>query len=161
MVFTVHEQIKALECDSSNDTLHAEVDANLAELRRLLMFLQQLVQNESAERREMWKNRVQGLEQELYSISKDRDKLRSRHMQRQREGDMRNELMAGRAGNELHNKIDSYVSEHDSLLRSNAMVDQQLGMGQNALQSLARQRNALKSSRRKVLDIANTMGTNY
>jgi hypothetical protein len=57
-----------------------------------------------------------------------------------------------------HARLGGFISEQESLQRSNDMLGQQLSQGAAALHSLGEQRSRLKSARTKVLDVANVMG---
>lgn len=50
------------------------------------------------------------------------------------------------------------LKENDSLSRSTTMADYYLEMGKNSLTSLYDQKNILKSAKKRILDMANSLG---
>lgn len=153
------------------EQLVADTETSVRQLSRLIQELQRLVSQEGPGRREQWRQRVHALLTETQQLTRSREQCVRRFRARSHNaaGSLtRQELFSGRGGSgshhaqsNMHAQLDRHVAEHESLTRSNRAIDQQLGMGAAALQSLQQQRHTLKQARRKAWDVANVMGLSH
>ena len=137
------------------------IDATLSSLLRLIQDMESLSSSEHPARREMWRSRVRGMSDELLSIRAAYTRSQLAGQRRQHEAAVRADLLSGaqrRRDSNLTAGIDSLARENDSLLNSHRLIDEFTAMASASLDSLQRQRGALKGVHRKVLDVANSIG---
>lgn len=121
--------------------------------------------NMEGARREMWKQRVRGLADEVYQLRTaftraQQQNPHSAYSQQASAAAVRNELFGRSANGERAqlSAVDSFARQNDSLNRSHHMMDELHEMGSRALDSLRVQRGTLKGAHRKALDVANILG---
>ena len=134
-----------------------DVDLHLTALERAVQDMESLVAQEGA-RKEMWRSRVRQMADECLSLRASFTRSQQAQARRQREEDVRRELLSGARRRETANGIDALSRESDSLQHSHRMLDDFTAMGQSALDGLQRQRANLKSVHRRVLDVGNSVG---
>jgi Golgi SNAP receptor complex protein 2 len=144
-----------------------DVMQQLTQLSRYLCEMD-AVANEAplaSQRNVMWTRRVKQLTDEHCALQRAFNKyVSSNQAAQQRITRMQlfgtdNDAKAGFGdGGSSVRLTDAYIHENESLTRSSALVDDLQGMGQDALRSLSRQRDTLKSAHRKLLNVANSLG---
>jgi golgi SNAP receptor complex member 2 len=101
--------------------------------------------------------RVLQCEQEVLSLENAVSASLSR-MHRVQTLAQQREALFGLRGDTPQIVVDTYLEEGESLKRSHAMIDENMGVSQTILSALASQRRRLKGARRKLLDVANVLG---
>uniref|UniRef100_A0A7S0VN98 Membrin n=1 Tax=Hemiselmis tepida TaxID=464990 RepID=A0A7S0VN98_9CRYP len=132
----------------------------LDQAKGLLANMDSLVAAESANKREMWRAKVQNLREELRSLGVAFDKEARRIGSKEQEVADRAALFAGRGGvtGVAAAPTAEDVENNISLRRSTAAVDDLEARGMHMLGSLSGQKEMLKGAHKKVLDVMNTLG---
>lgn len=143
------------------DALERSVSAAVDELGRRIQGLENLIHREPPSRREVWRGRVERLAQDFYGFRTSVERHWRRMSQAERERRIQGELFAGRSeGGDASGSsaVDAYLKEAESLERSKRYVDGLKEYGTAVLRQMDEQGDLLKSARRKVWDVANTLG---
>jgi len=167
-VFTLQQQLSSYESGASlSHSAELAIQHGLDSLARSCGEME-LAANKEGARREMWKQRIRGLQDEVHMMraSFTRAQQSNPHSamnQAAASQAVRDELFAGRSSSSSStttnpSAIDSFVRQHDSLERSHRMMDDLQEMGARALDSLRSQRTTLKGAHRKAMDVANVLG---
>ena len=129
-----------------------------------------LIVKENPSKRDTWKRKVSQISEECDQYRIALDRFGSRESRRMQEEQEREELMRKmNGGGNMNNasgdvtlnmgsSYDAEASAGMSMRRSNQMVDDLLDSGANILGSLHEQKDRLKSARRKVLNVLDTLG---
>ena len=129
-----------------------------------------LIAKENPSKRDTWKRKVSQISEECDQYRIALDRFGSRESRRMQEEQEREELMRKmNGGGNMNNasgdvtlnmgsSYDAEASAGMSMRRSNQMVDDLLDSGANILGSLHEQKDRLKSARRKVLNVLDTLG---
>ncbi|MCJ1297196.1 Golgi SNAP receptor complex member 2 [Xylographa carneopallida] len=142
-------------------SMERSIDSTLASLLRLVQDMESLCSSEHPARREMWRTRIRAMSDEVLSIRAGYARVQQTQQRRQHEQAVRADLLSGaqrRRDGGSASGIDSLARENDSLLNSHRLLDEFTAMASASLDSLQRQRGALKGVHRKVLDVANSIG---
>ena len=140
-------------------TMEHAIDTTLSALLRCIQDMESLSSSEHPARREMWRSRIRAMSDELLSLRAAHTRTQLAQQRRQHEATVRAELLSGaQRRRDNGTGIDSLSRENDSLLNSHRLIDEFTAMASASLDSLHRQRGALKGVHRKVLDVANSIG---
>merc|ERR1711862_674800 len=100
-------------------------------------------------------------EQDASEMQRSIDKQIGHLFKAKREEEDRNRLFGDRGGNGKSCAKDDYSSmlkERDALQRSSQMLDDMIGQGQATLTQMIGQNAVLKGAKRKLLDVASSIG---
>jgi Golgi SNAP receptor complex protein 2 len=148
----------------SSQQAELRLHQTLESLGRACAEMDQAANTEPGSRRDMWRARVRGLQDELAVLRTaftraQRQNPHSSLSEQAASAAIRSQLFEGRSTQpSTLSAVDSFARQHDSLTRSNRFVDELAVMGSSALDSLRAQRSTLKGAHRKALDMANTLG---
>jgi len=129
-----------------------------------------LIVKENPSKRDTWKRKVSQISEECDQFRVALDRFGSRESRRMQEEQEREELMRRISGGgnmnngggdvtlNMGSSYDAEASAGMSMRRSGQMVDDLLDSGANILGSLHEQKDRLKSARRKVLSVLDTLG---
>ena len=129
-----------------------------------------LIVKENPSKRDTWKRKVSQISEECDQFRVALDRFGSRESRRMQEEQEREELMRRISGGgnmnngggdvtlNMGSSYDVEASAGMSMRRSGQMVDDLLDSGANILGSLHEQKDRLKSARRKVLSVLDTLG---
>uniref|UniRef100_A0A7S0G345 Uncharacterized protein n=1 Tax=Rhodosorus marinus TaxID=101924 RepID=A0A7S0G345_9RHOD len=143
---------------------NADFEALRGTLEALRVAQVQLGQNfnsEPAHKREIWRQKLLQLEQNIVDLYQRQERCLSKARAAQSEQRIRDELLGRRSqanGGDTTIQIDGYEAEAKSLNRSSTMSDQIVETGSNIVEMLHSQRQKLKGAKKKVLDMANQLG---
>jgi len=124
--------------------LERSVANGIEQLARDILELEQLAALEGP-RREMWKERVARLSEELQFLKQTLARIVSRNQPRH--DPYRAELLSDYKAAALGGATDYLIAEHESLTRSQQMVADSMDMGAQAIKSMMRQRERIRSAR--------------
>jgi len=131
----------------------------LDQAKGLLANMDSLVGSESAQKRDIWKHKMQNLREELKSLGAACDKEARRvGSKEQEEADRAALFGGGRRGGNMAGPSQEDVENNVSLKRSTAAVDDLEARGMMMLGNLSGQKEMLKGAHKKVLDVMNTLG---
>ena len=134
------------------------LESKLSELDSALATMEQLIPTERRpQKRDIWKKKLESLRQRCALLRSEADRRRRGMNRRAFEEQQRQELF-GNVSREDHVINMGLADQHDSLMRSNNMVDDLLTLGGTTVKSLVGQRKMLKGAHRKLLDMANKLG---
>lgn len=158
----LHTQAMVTELENGENTtmeLQGEISSNVNTLDRLLVNLQQLTAAYDGADQNTWRIKV---ENETASVKELRDSITdymSTQWRRQTEVREREELFRRVHGSANAREADERAEkEGEAYDRMNQEADRLLDSGSNILGSLYEQREMLKSIKRKVLSVTNTLG---
>jgi len=124
-----------------------------------------LASKEPVARRQAARSRVDQLKGDIQHLGAALQSMASRREARRREAEERELLLktefttnAASRESETSIMIDRALEHQASLTRTNQYMDNVLGQGAEILQSLQDQRDVLKGAKRKLLDVANSLG---
>jgi len=127
--------------------------------------LEMLASKEPVARRQAARSRVDQLKGDIQHLGAALQSMASRREARRREAEERELLLktefttnAASRESETSIMIDRALEHQASLTRTNQYMDNVLGQGAEILQSLQDQRDVLKGAKRKLLDVANSLG---
>jgi len=147
------------------ERLEAEVRGRLETLWSNSERLEMLASKEPGARRQAARGRVDQLKGDLQHLGASLASLQSRREQRMREASDREALLrtefttnAASRESETSIMIDRALQHQQDLGRVNSYMDDVLGQGAEILKGLQDQRDVLKGARRKLLDVANSLG---
>jgi len=127
--------------------------------------LEMLASKEPAARRHAARSKVDQLKGDIQHLGAALQSLATRREARRREAEERELLMktefttnAASRESETSIMIDRALEHQAALGRTNRYMDDVLGQGAEILQSLQDQRDVLKGAKRKLLDVANSLG---
>jgi len=127
--------------------------------------LEMLASKEPVARRQAARSRVDQLKGDIQHLGASLQSMASRREARRREAEERELLLktefttnAASRESETSIMIDRALEHQASLTRTNQYMDNVLGQGAEILQSLQDQRDVLKGAKRKLLDVANSLG---
>ena len=164
VVLQVQQQLG--EYESGANTSHQvelSIHASLESLGRSVAEMDLAANNEGA-RRDMWKQRVRAMADELHVLRTaftraQKHNPHSSYSQQAEAAAVRSALFSGHSTSAPSmSAVDSFARQHDSLQRSHTLIDELQEMGTSALDSLRTQRGTLKGVHRKALDMANILG---
>ena len=161
LLLTVQQQLDLLE--SGRDTsieLQAGISQSLNTLSREVQTIEELLPQASADKRSIWRRRVQQLKDDSLRERGALDKYATRVFHQQKEMQEREALLQRRngAGDSHSISIDALAKETRDLNGAHAQLDQLTGNASAVLGALNEQRSSLKGIQRKVLDMASTLG---
>jgi len=147
------------------ERLETEVRGRLETLWTNSERLEMLASKEPGARRQAARGRVDQLKGDLQHLAASLQSLASRRDQRRREASDREALLrtefttnAASRESETTIMIDRALQHQQDLGRVNSYMDDVLGQGAEILKGLQDQRDVLKGARRKLLDVANSLG---
>ncbi|KAK3924695.1 Golgi SNAP receptor complex member 2 [Frankliniella fusca] len=148
---------------SNADALENEIQERISTVTKNCERLDQYVYKEPVARRQSAKTRVDQLKYDNHHLQAALRMYQHRQAQYRREETEREELLSRRF---THNSadaetvifIDHSIQHHSALNNANRGVDDMLRSGAGILESLRDQRDTLKNARRRIIDIANTLG---
>lgn len=145
--------------------LEQEVRGRLDSLWANCERLEMLASKEPVARRQAARSRVDQLKGDVQHLGAALQSLASRAAARQREAEdreslLRTEFTTNQASRDSETTIliDQALQHQGSLSRTNRYMDDVLGQGAEILKGLQDQRDVLKGAKRKILDVANTLG---
>lgn len=145
--------------------LEQEVRGRLDSLWANSERLEMLASKEPVARRQAARSRVDQLKGDIQHLGAALQSLASRAAARRKEAEdrellLRTEFTTNAASRESDTSImiDQALQHQASLGRTNRYMDDVLGQGAEILRGLQDQRDVLKGARRKMLDVANTLG---
>lgn len=169
-VLQVQQHLAEYE-SGANTSQQAELSIHhtLEALARTLGEMDQATNNEVGGRKDMWKQRVRALGDEVHLVRTaftraQKHNPHSSYSQQAEAAAVRSQLFSGAAsmnpngGSSSMSAVDSFARQQDSLSRSHSLIDELQEMGTSALDSLRSQRATLKGAHRKALDMANVLG---
>jgi len=147
------------------ERLEVEVRGRLETLWANSERLEMLASKEPVARRQAARSRVDQLKGDIQHLGASLQSMASRREARRREAEERELLLktefttnAASRESETSIMIDRALEHQASLTRTNQYMDNVLGQGAEILQSLQDQRDVLKGAKRKLLDVANSLG---
>ncbi|KAF0301246.1 Golgi SNAP receptor complex member 2 [Amphibalanus amphitrite] len=156
--FAALEVASAAEAETRERELNSAIDTIVSNCKRLDI----LADKEPVQRRHSAKQRVNQLKYECQHLQSALRALQHRRMARERERLDREELLSQRFTtndqSDTSIAIDAALQMNDRLQSSHHGMDNLLDMGNSVLTSLRDQRGVLKGARRRMLDLANTLG---
>lgn len=177
LILTLRAGLERLEtAEQSSGTL---VPSGLAgELQQQLQQLQRLsgeldavwrmqALREAASKRDIWKRKVEQISEETDALRTGLDRFTGRQARRRVEEQQRQELMDRRAGGSGGlfgpggggtTQLDSDLKSAGHVRNSMRVVEEAYETGVGIIGSMAGQRERLKATHRKVLDVLNTVG---
>eukprot|EP01137_Pigoraptor_chileana_P012475 Opistho-2@64900 len=159
----LRHRIEALETGRvSGYEVEAGITNSLEKLANDIRVSEGYVFREPASRRHVAKTRISQLQQDLQGLQTAFSHYNNRKNAKESEAKEREELLHRRfkpnEDDDTTIMIDAAIKENSQLRRADAGMDAILGSGSSILESLHRQRSTLKGARRRLLDIANTLG---
>lgn len=159
---TSQDLLRVQRAHSSEDTSDAEntvvqkLDAIHANCNRLDI----LINKEPAARRANAKYRVDQLKYDLQHVQNSFAMLQHQKQMRVREAEERQALLSRKFTTNEDTSIflDPELQHHDKLGEANRNVDEMIGAGVSILQGIRDQGSILKGARKRVQDLANTLG---
>jgi len=147
------------------ERLEVEVRGRLDTLWANSERLEMLASKEPVARRQAARSRVDQLKGDIQHLGAALQSLATRREARRREAEERELLLttefttnAASRESETSIMIDRALEHQAALGRTNRYMDDVLGQGAEILQSLQDQRDVLKGAKRKLLDVANSLG---
>jgi len=147
------------------ERLEAEVRGRLETLWANSERLEMLASKEPVARRQAARSRVDQLKGDIQHLGAALQSLATRREARRREAEERELLLttefttnAASRESETSIMIDRALEHQAALGRTNRYMDDVLGQGAEILQNLQDQRDVLKGAKRKLLDVANSLG---
>jgi len=147
------------------ERLEVEVRGRLETLWANSERLEMLASKEPVARRQAARSRVDQLKGDIQHLGAALQSLATRREARRREAEERELLLttefttnAASRESETSIMIDRALEHQAALGRTNRYMDDVLGQGAEILQSLQDQRDVLKGAKRKLLDVANSLG---
>lgn len=146
---------------NENVALQGQIGASLSTLARLLGEVDEMARREpSSDKREQFKLRVNSLQREHQSLKRNLERIQVQFRERALERS-RNELLHRQVPSESSSSsypVDFQQKEKESLNYTGTKLDEYIGIGMATLDSLSRQKQTLKATHRKILDVANILG---
>ena len=156
--FAALETVTAAEAAERERELNSDIENIVSNCRRLDI----LSDKEPVQRRHSARQRVNQLKYECQHLQSALEALRQRRLARDQERRDREELLSRRfTTNDQRDTsiaIDAALQVNDRLQSSHRGMDNLLDMGNSVLTNLREQRGVLKGARRRLLDLANTLG---
>jgi hypothetical protein len=145
--------------------LLSQLSTNLLQLEQMVIKMRGMAKSESAQKRDVWLQRVSSLEAEMKVQSQAFERHRKdkfANMTAREERERRAQLMEGvdveGRSSSMQQAAASSVEEGRAMRGAVSMLDDLERSGLDMLQTLGTQRDRLKGAQRKMLDIMNTMG---
>eukprot|EP00210_Caulerpa_lentillifera_P003677 g3510.t1 len=114
---------------------------------------------ENTSKRDLWKRKVEQITEDVESLSKSITVLKRRSQRLQQEAMEREELFSRRAaGAAMAAQMDEESQLASSVHRSKSMLEEALETGSSILESMTGNREILKQTQRRLLDVLNTVG---
>ena len=114
---------------------------------------------ENANKRDVWKRKVEAVSEEVHLLRTSLDKWGSREQRRMVEQQDREELLSrADAGRRVKQEMDEEAQMAGSVARSKRAIEEIYEQGSNILVSMAGSRERLKRAHRRVLDVINSVG---
>lgn len=114
---------------------------------------------ENANKRDVWKRKVEAVSEEVHVLRMSLDKWGSREQRRLAEQQEREELLSrADAGRRVKQEMDEEAQMAGSVQRSKRAIEEIYEQGNNILVSMAGSREKLKRAHRRVLDVINSVG---
>jgi len=156
--FAQLERTPPSEAEQREATLNAAIDHIVSNCRRLDV----LTEKEPVHKRNSAKQRVNQLKYDCQHLQSALRALQHRRMARESERLDREQLLSQRfTANDQSDTsiaIDAALQMNDQLQGTHRGMDDLLGIGNSVLSNLRDQRGVLKGARRRILDLANTLG---
>ncbi|KAL6064289.1 Golgi SNAP receptor complex member 2 [Balamuthia mandrillaris] len=159
VLLDLRAQVEQLERAGENSSmgLQSQISININTLSKFTTELENMVPQQAAMRREIWRIRVQSLAEECRDLRESMGSyLQKRHVKAVEE-EQRRELFEGRRRRAVGTGLESLYKEQESLGRSHHIADNIKDMGESILHNLGTQNDLLKNAHRKILDMANTL----
>lgn len=173
LLVTTRNQLEALESASTNPSLDPTASSavissfrsNVILLGTKCSELRSLLRNEGGGRKELWRARLNDLDDQIGELRAGDIRCTSRFRRITSERMMREELFqrrnhghGGGGGGDTILKMGGLVEEGKSLERSGNMMGGILGTGRSALRGLVEQREKLGGVKRKMMGVMKSMG---
>ncbi|XP_050724001.1 Golgi SNAP receptor complex member 2-like [Eriocheir sinensis] len=146
------------DCNEAENLVVQKLDAIHANCNRLDI----LINKEPAARRATAKYRVDQLKYDLKHVQNSFGMLQHQKQMRVREVEEREALLSRKFTTNDQQEtsifLDHELQHHDKLGEANRNMDEMLGAGRSILEGIQDQGMTLKGARKKVLDLANTLG---
>ncbi|XP_037081817.1 Golgi SNAP receptor complex member 2-like [Pollicipes pollicipes] len=156
--FALLERASASEAEGQEREFNLAIENIISNCKRLDI----LADKEPVQRRNSAKQRVNQLKYDVQHLQSALRALQQRRMARDRERLEREQLLSQRFTtndqSDTSIAIDAALQMNDRLQNSHRGLDDLLNIGNSALSNLRDQRGVLKGARRRMLDLANTLG---
>jgi len=160
LIHKIQENLNRLESGPTDGRqvgdICKEASDNIQELKRNVLYLDKLANEEAPNRKEMWIQRVKQLSDESVYLESTFNRL-YKFTETLREKETRRGLFDD-ASSRHGPAINGYIEEHSSLQRSTNIIDQLITQAHHSMDSLGRQRALLKNAQKHVLTVMNTLG---
>jgi len=164
LVLELHSQLERLESGvDTSEQLELDILQNVNTLTKEIQILENLAHLEGS-RKFMWKKRISQLSDECVACRQSIERYSKRHHEKRREEEIRHELFASQSvgtpseTSKFMNRVQVLGNEKESVMSSISLVDEMLGMGKHALESLSSQQIRMKNIQKAVRNIANSLG---
>ncbi|KAL2342635.1 hypothetical protein Fmac_003920 [Flemingia macrophylla] len=162
------ERLERLEYSATGTTVAGAdseisfaVSKDITQIQSLCVEMDRLWRSIAAKpQRDLWKRKVEQIEEEAESLRASLDKYNLRNQKRMREANERAELLGRANGDNAHvlRIYDEEAQAMQSVRNSSRELENANAIGEAILSSIHGQRERLKSAHRKALDILNTVG---
>ncbi|KAL6064290.1 Golgi SNAP receptor complex member 2, variant 2 [Balamuthia mandrillaris] len=146
VLLDLRAQVEQLERAGENSSmgLQSQISININTLSKFTTELENMVPQQAAMRREIWRIRVQSLAEECRDLRESMGSyLQKRHVKAVEE-EQRRELFEGRRRRAVGTGLESLYKEQESLGRSHHIADNIKDMGESILHNLGTQNDLLK-----------------
>lgn len=168
--------LETLECASTNTQLDPEASSsvvqtfntNIIKLTQNATDLRRNLNREPPSRRQVWKARLHDLEDQISELRAGESRCMNKFRYIIREKQMRDDLLQRRHQHSTsmgaqngNNVVISGMGEVENTKRlddSTGIVGNIVGMGKDTLENLLQQKERMRGTRKKVLDILNSIG---
>ncbi|GAB4820426.1 hypothetical protein N2152v2_007472 [Parachlorella kessleri] len=144
------------------DGLAADLQRQLAQLKRISEDMEALwrmqIIKETGAKRDMWKNKVEQVVEETYALKTGLDRFAGRERRRHLEEQQRQELLDRRAGGGAILDLNANLAARRHVESSKRILEEAYQTGVGMLTDMSGQRERLKATHRKVLDVLNRVG---
>ncbi|RWR80376.1 hypothetical protein CKAN_00901100 [Cinnamomum micranthum f. kanehirae] len=145
---------------SSSDLVHS-INKDITQIQSLCVEMNRLWRSVASKpQRDLWRRKVEQVEEEVDSLKQSLDKHLLRNQKRTQEAKERAELLERASGESAHvlRIFDEEAQGMQSARNSSLMLDDAYNTGVAILTKYSEQRDRLKRAQRKALDILNTVG---
>jgi len=152
--------------EDTSSAIQGQISASLGALKKASDDLMQLAKREmTEEKREIAYQRAEKIRREYQLLQDSFNRWKQKQAAKRNEERERELLLRRQDGTSYQQEQNSYLPpmeyfDHEStvLHRTGKQIDDYISMGRSALQELYDQKNILKNSKTRMLDIANTLG---
>eukprot|EP00268_Persea_americana_P069566 TRINITY_DN98_c0_g1_i1.p1 TRINITY_DN98_c0_g1~~TRINITY_DN98_c0_g1_i1.p1 ORF type:complete len:254 (+),score=44.14 TRINITY_DN98_c0_g1_i1:104-763(+) len=154
------ERLERFDSSSSSDLVHS-INKDVTQIQSLCVEMNRLWRSVASKpQRDLWRRKVEQVEEEVDSLKQSLDKHLLRNHKRTQEAKERAELLKRANGESAHvlRIFDEEAQAMQSARNSSLMLDDAYNTGVAVLTKYAEQRDRLKRAQRKALDILSTVG---